>query len=93
MLTVDAILCVILVALLAISHPAYWLLASITAFSATLPDALWLNQFIKAQAGKIWKPGLLSQFGIKIQWFAKPIGGLVELAWFTGASILLWQFL
>lgn len=92
-LCIDAFLCFSLVVLLVITQPSHWQLAAFTAFFAAAPDLLWINQFVKTLKKQVWQPGLLSRFGIWVQWFAKPVGGFVELAWFAGASVLLWQFL
>lgn len=81
LLTIDASMCVLLVAILAGLHPIHWLLASICAFVATSPDLLWLDRFIKAQRGKRWKPSAFDKFASGIQWFEKPIGAVVEAVW------------
>jgi hypothetical protein len=88
-LIIDALLCVILVGVLALLRPDNWILASFCAFLATSPDLLWINQFLKARQHKPWKPGLLSRFSIWSQWFQRPIGAFVELAWFIAAIIVL----
>ncbi len=85
----DAVLCVLLVGMLALVRPDNWLLASICAFLATSPDLLWINQYLKARQHKLWKPGLLSRFSIWSQWFQRPIGAAVEVAWFMAAITLL----
>lgn len=92
-LTLDATLCILLVGLLFALQPAYWLLAAVCAFVATSPDLLWIRQFMLARTGKSCKPNMVESFLGWIQWFQRPLGALVELAWFIGASVLLWQFL
>lgn len=85
--------CVVLVAILAIFQPQYWLLASICAFVATAPDLFSINRYVKTRRGQPWKPNLYTKFACGIQWFAKPIGAVVEAAWFVAAVIILIPFL
>lgn len=92
-LIAEAFLCASLVALLALFRPQHWLLASICAFAAASPDLLSINQYLKTRNGKAWRPGLYKRFADGIQWFSKPIGAVVEVAWFAAAIILLVPFL
>ena len=92
-LMADVSLCVLLVAILIFTHPAGWALAPGCAFVATSPDLMWLNDFLRAQGGRqsvsrkarCW----LVRFHVFIQWFERPIGGAVEVAWCAGASLVL----
>jgi hypothetical protein len=84
--------CVVLVMILAMLRPEYWLLASICAFVATSPDLLWIRKFVLLRKGKQFERNLLEAFLGNIQWFQRPIGALVEAVWFVGAVVLLWQF-
>lgn len=95
MLFIDATLCVLLVAVLAYVQPAGWLLMALCAFLATSPDLLWLPRFVRAQAGGDASVGEhpVLQFASKIQWFERPIGGFVEVAWLMGAVMLLVAYL
>ncbi len=89
-LVVDAAACMSLVLLLFMVRPEHWLLASICAFMATAPDFLSINRYLTIRAGKKWKPGTYTKFAGNIQWFERPIGGAVEVAWFiAGVTILL----
>lgn len=92
-LRIDALLCVLLVIVLAILQPQHWLLACICAFVATSPDLLWINKYLKARSGKPWEASSYSRWAIKIQWFEKPQGAFVEFAWFSLAIALLLGFL
>lgn len=92
-LVVDAVLCFLLVAIIFITQPNNWLLAAICAFMAAAPDFGWINRFVKARGGKRWKPNLFSKFAANIQWFQRPIGGVVEAAWFIAAIVILVPFL
>lgn len=89
LLIADASLCVMLVVILAVTQPANWLLAAFCAFLATSPDFFWINQFVTARQGKVWRPNLFSRFAIAIQWFTAPIGAVVEAVWFVSALALL----
>ena len=86
LLLTDAMICVALVGLLAITHPLHWVLAAICAFIATTPDLMWLKKYLRARRKQ--SPGsdrsLLLRFHSSIQWFERPIGSLVEVAWFVG---------
>lgn len=91
-LMADATLCVVLVALLAVLQPAHWLLAAICAFAAAAPDFLWLNKFLTIRRGNKWRPGAFSRFAARIQWFQRPVGAVVEVAWFAAALVVLTPF-
>ncbi len=95
MLLSDASLCVILVIILAYRHPVHWLLAAVCAFVATSPDLYWLPKFLYGlrHHREPKKTALDRWLGSEgIQWFQKPIGGLVEVAWFVGGISLLAAF-
>ena len=95
-LTVDISLCFALVLVLFVVQPQHWLLASFCAFIATSPDFAWLPGYIRSRRGGSYKvPG--QNWAVKaastIQWFERPIGGVVEAAWGTGAIVLLVAYL
>ncbi len=92
-LLTDAGLCFLLVVLLTVTHPLHWLLAVICAFVAVSPDLLWFNRYIQISRHRSWRPNAFLRFASAIQWFAKPIGAVVEAAWFAGAVILLTAYL
>jgi hypothetical protein len=85
----DAILCAILVLILALTRPFHWVLAAVCAFGAAAPDLLSINHYQKALEHKKWKSGWYTTFAGKIQWFERPIGALVEVAWFIAAVIVI----
>lgn len=89
LLVIDALLCLGLVLALAFNHPLNWLLAAVCAFVAAAPDFLSINRYIKAREGKKWTGSWYTVWAGKIQWFERPIGAVVELAWFAGAIVLL----
>lgn len=89
----EALLCLLLVVCLAIFQPQHWLLAAVCAFLATSPDLLWINKYLKVRRGRPWKGSTYAKFAGKIQWFAKPIGAVVEIAWFIAAIIIIIPFL
>ncbi|MGZ6004983.1 MAG: hypothetical protein ACXWLH_02425 [Candidatus Saccharimonadales bacterium] len=90
-LLIEALLCAVLVAVLAFYQPAYWWLAAVCAFAAASPDFMWIKAFILQQRGRVKpQPKLwLVKLHGKVQWFAKPIGAVVELAWAATAIALL----
>ncbi len=89
LLIADGSLCMLLVTILAIVQPSYWLLASFCAFLATSPDLFWINQFITTRRGMVWRPNAFSRFASAIQWFTAPIGAVVEAVWFLSCLTLL----
>lgn len=91
LLILDAILCVVLVLVLAAGRPEHWLLAAVCAFLATAPDFMWTRNYLRARRGKSGQPsqGIAALLHSKIQWFERPIGAVVELAWvFTSIFII-----
>lgn len=88
-LIAEAVLCFTLVCVLFAVHPAAWVLASACAFFAASPDLLSINQYVRRRAGREWKPGWYSRFAGGIQWFERPIGAVVEVAWATSAIAVL----
>ncbi len=95
LLIAEAFLCFVIVLVLFIFKPTHWLLASFCAFAATSPDFMQIPRFVRAQKGlpEAQKISLLLRFHIAIQWFARPIGAVVEAAWAVSAVILLKLFL
>jgi hypothetical protein len=89
----DALLCGLLVLVLAISQPAHWLLAAICAFAAASPDLFSFNRYRKTLSKKEWEAGWYSNFASNIQWFERPIGAFVEIAWLAAAIVILFPIL
>jgi len=92
-LVTEAGICFILVLILAATQPEHWLLACACAFLAAAPDFLWIPRYVKTRAGTKWQPNLFSRFALRIQWFQRPIGAVVEVAWCVACVILLVPFL
>ena len=88
-LYVELVLCMLLVAVLVAAQPAHWFLAAVCAFVAAAPDLLSINRYFKVRTGSSWKPGWYSRFASAIQWFERPIGAIVEVAWAAGAIAIL----
>jgi len=88
-LMVEAILCFIVVAVLFAVHPVNWLVAAICAFLAAAPDLFSYSRYKAGRAGRKVKPNLYTTFASKIQWFERPIGGVVEAVWFISAIVIL----
>ena len=92
-LIVDAILCAVLVGILARYHPLHWLLAAVCAFVAASPDFISYRRYRAAQNHRSWRPNLYENFAHRIQWFEHPIGAAVEVAWLLAAWFLLAPFI
>ncbi len=92
-LIVDILLCIALVAVLGIRHPSYWWLAVLCAFLAATPDLMWVGDFKKKLIVKskedLAKRHAIVRFHFLIQWFERPIGIVVEIAWALAAAALL----
>lgn len=91
-LVLEFCLCVLLVSCLALFRPENWFLASVCAFLATSPDLVWINKYMKTRGGQKWKRNAFEAFASNIQWFEKPIGAVVEVAWFIAALVILVPF-
>ncbi len=88
-LVVEALLCFLIVVALFVSRPNYWFIPAMCAFLAAAPDLFSINKYLKVRAGKQWKPGWYVKFAGGIQWFQRPIGAVVEVAWFIAALTVL----
>ena len=89
----DATLCFLVVAILVVTKPHNWLSACICAFLAASPDFLSISIYRDAKANKMPSRNALQRFLSKIQWFERPSGAIVEVAWFLGFSFLLFQLI
>ena len=89
-LIVEASLCFAIVVLLAIFRPADWQLAAVCAFVASSPDFMWAPAYWRTRQGLPFAlpKHKIALFHAKIQWFARPIGVFVELAWLVGSASL-----
>lgn len=92
-LIAEFVLCLSLVAVLAAFHPLNWQLAAICAFVAAAPDLLSIKRFNKSINKEHWEPTLYGKFATNIQWFERPIGALVEAAWFIAGVFIIMAFL
>jgi hypothetical protein len=90
---IDAVLCLGLVVILGVARPVHWPLAVACAFAAAAPDFLSINRYIRVRYNRSWRPGRYSRFAAGIQWFERPIGAVVETAWFVACIVLLMPFL
>lgn len=89
----EVFLCALIVLILAIVQPVHWQLAIVCAFVAVAPDLVSYKRFKLARKGKPYTPGLYVRFATKIQWFERPSGAVVEIAWAAGCIILILPFL
>lgn len=91
-LIAEAAICFSIVVCLAVFQPQHWLVAAFCAFFAASPDLLWINRYLKARAGKKWRRSRYAKFAGNIQWFQRPIGAAVEVAWFASALLIILPF-
>ena len=93
LLVVDALLCVTLVAILFAFHPTRWIAAACCAFLAASPDLFSIGKFrLSLQTQHVpknvsWFARFHGEDGI--QWFQRPLGLAVELAWAPAMVLLL----
>jgi hypothetical protein len=92
-LFVEAALCGLIVLVLAIFRPEQWFLAAACAFLAASPDFLWINRYRLQSRGRRWRPIGFLKFAADIQWFQRPIGAVVEVAWFAAMVVAIKPFL
>lgn len=88
-LVIDALLCVALVVVLYVTHREYWFVPALAAFAAASPDLWSIKRFFIANTSDDYRPGLVARFASKIQWFERPIGGVVEIVWAAAAILIL----
>lgn len=91
-LIAEALICFVIVIALFVTDPPNWQLAAVCAFVAAAPDLISAKRYFRARAGKKYTPGRYVRFASGIQWFEKPIGGVVEVAWFIAMVIILVPF-
>lgn len=91
LLILDALLCFLLVLILILWRPKHWMLAAWGAFLAASPDFMWVKKYLRARAGQKPRPNtnIIMRFHGDIQWFERPLGLAVELAWVPVMVLLL----
>lgn len=88
-LVVDAIFVLTLLTCIVVLQPASWVAALCGAIAATTPDLMWIPDYVRAHKGKaLAQHRHIVLFHKNIQWFERPIGMLVEVAWSVGLVIL-----
>jgi len=91
-LIAEAMICCLIVLAIVVFQPAHWLLAAISAFVAAAPDLLSFRRYRATRLGKAWRGNIYSRFAHGIQWFERPIGAVVEIAWLVAALLILAPF-
>jgi len=91
-LLAEAVLCFLLVVSLAVFRPQHWLLAAVCAFAAAAPDLLSARRYLAIRGGRAWRSNRYDKFASGIQWFERPIGAVVEVAWFATAIVIIAPF-
>ena len=89
MLAIDTLLCLALVVVLFTFHHVYWFVPAVAAFAAASPDLWSFKRFYTDRVGKSYQPGYIARFTSVIQWFERPIGAVVEVAWAVSAITIL----
>ena len=92
-LLIEAAVCGLIVLTLAFRQPLHWQLAAICAFLAAAPDLLSIRIFRAAQKNMTWRAKGYYRFSKAIQWFERPIGAAVEIAWFVALVAIIAPFL
>jgi hypothetical protein len=89
LLLIDALLCGLLVLILALRRPQHWLLMAFCAFLAASPDFFSIGRYLNARKHQPPKLNAYQRFASAIQWFEKPSGAVVEVVWFIAMLIIL----
>jgi membrane-bound metal-dependent hydrolase YbcI (DUF457 family) len=92
-LIAEAAICFLIVLGLVLIRPEHWLLAAICAFLAAAPDLISIDKFMAFRRGKKWQPSIYNKFAGGIQWFERPSGAVVEIAWFVAVVSIILPFL
>lgn len=90
-LIAGAVLCFLLVVVLALTHPKDWFLAAVCAFLAASPDLFWFPKFLhEVRTGTDKPPQLwLLRFHAWIQWKTSPKLWWTEALWTIGCLAIL----
>ncbi|HUA13306.1 MAG TPA: hypothetical protein VL989_02290 [Candidatus Sulfotelmatobacter sp.] len=83
-LITEASLCFLIVLGLFLKQPYHWQIAIICAFLGAAPDLLQIRRYLYLKNNKKFKENWSEILSRKIQWFERPIGAVVEAAWFIG---------
>jgi hypothetical protein len=94
-LVLHAVLCVLLVVSLALTHPRHWLTAAVCAFAAASPDLFWIPKYMTVTSKNKLPPNsnLFWRFHHAIQWWTGPQLLGLELVWFAASVWLLARFI
>jgi len=96
-LSLDITGAVIIALAVCLAQPPHWEIVALSAFLATSPDIMWVGRFWRARHGQKDKPfkrwHWLMRFHSRIQWFERPIGAFVEVAWLAAFGSLLFSLL
>lgn len=60
-----------------------WVVVALGMLFAWIPDASQIRHFMHQLRGREHKLSRFSRFHFRIQWFERPLGIIVELAWFA----------
>lgn len=89
LLICEAAACLTVVILLGMTRPLHWLVAAVCAFVAASPDFMWIPAFLRARHHqKLKRNRHILLFHHVIQWYQRPFGIVVELAWLVSFGYL-----
>ncbi len=88
-LIAEFVICVSIVLFLRVQSPSFWFVPAVCAFLAASPDLVTYRKFSAIRGGRDFTPNIYERFASNIQWFEKPIGAVVEVAWLISAIVLL----
>jgi hypothetical protein len=90
LLPADATVAAIVLATIAILHPAGWLLMVACGIACASPDLMWMPKFIRHKLGKppVPRGNWLLRFHHWIQWCERGWGAYVEAVWCVGMGYI-----
>ncbi len=80
-LVVDGMAALLMAGILLISGVRNPVLMAVCGFAAMSPDLAWLMYGLKGDHTKVYKHDFISKLHIKIQWYQKVPGILIEFVW------------
>lgn len=86
LLLIDASLCALLVMVLSITRPEFWVVASLSAFAAASPDFMWAPDYFRQRNGsqQLLNSNFVKRYHSRIQWYQRPPGAIIEVLYAAG---------
>lgn len=94
-LSLDGLLCLLLLGLLMFKQPLHWTTAWWCALAAAAPDVMWIPRFRRSRSGSadMAPHSALLKLHRWVQWFEHPSGAIVEITWMVSAWYMTGLFL